>query len=430
MLSPKYLEYLDSVENPVARLFDELEEYITRDIIRRIAKSGNVTPTAEWQMMRLVALGELPETVVNQIQRALNLSTEGFDALMEDAVNRSERFNEEIASQMGMELPPIRENREVVQLLEGIKEQTHSEWKNITQSMGFAVRENGATRFLPIAEYYQHTLDFAALGTSTGTMDYVSAVRKASRELAASGLRVIDYASGHKDSVEVAVRRAVVTGVSQVANRISETRLDTFDTDLVEVSAHGGARNEGSGPANHASWQGKVYRWRRAGHAGTSRGRYPDFISVTGYGTGEGLGGWNCRHSFYPFIEGISVRTYTDDELKRIDPRPFEFEGKEYPAYEASQMQRKLERDVRYSKKNLIGLQEGIKNAPDEASRAKLQEAYDTRAVKLQMQRRKYAEFCAAGKLPTRGARMDVVGFGRSEASRASAAARRQSETK
>ncbi len=432
MLSPQYMEYLDSPANPLAKLFDRLEVYIIRDIIRRIATSeGRVmTATAEWQMIRLMAIGEIPENILEEIQRTLRLSEREMDALIDDAVQRSDRFNEQIMKKLGKSPPPIAQNAALASTLEAVRRQTKSTFQNITQSLGFAVRQNGKLVFKPIAQYYQDTLDFAAVQVATGTVDYATAIRKAATEMASSGLRWVDYASGHKDRVGVAVRRATFTGVAQVSNKVAETRLDDFESDLVEVSAHAGARDKGSGPANHAQWQGKVYRWRRAGHPQTSKGDYPDFERTTGYGTGEGLGGWNCRHSFGVFIEGVSGRIWSDEALKHINPPPFVFDGQEYGYYEATQQQRKLERNVRYSKEKLLALRSGIENAGNDATREALQREYDDRAVRLQQQRRLYERFCAEGNLKEYNDRMELELFDKQERARASAAARRQNKTK
>lgn len=428
MLSPQYIEYLDSPENPLAKLFDRLEVAVIQDITRRIATSeGKVmTPTAEWQMIRLMALGELPENILDEIQRSLNLAQEELNALIDDAIETSDRYDQQIAKKMGKKIAPIAENPAVKGTVEAVRRQTGGTFRNMTQSLGFAVRENGRLVFKPLAKYYQDTLDFAAAGVMSGTFDYATAIRRASGEMAASGLRWVDYASGHRDRIGVAARRAVLTGVSQISNEISTARMDDFETDLVQVSAHAGARNKGSGPQNHASWQGKIYRWRRPGHPQTSGGDYPDFIRTTGYGSGEGLGGWNCRHRFDPYIEGESVRVWTEQTLAKATPDPFVFDGKEYEYYDATQQQRKLERNIRYSKEQLLALQEGIDRAESSETRERLQEAYDMRAVRLKEQRALYARFCRAGNLKEQNDRIGFEGFGRSEAARASAAARRK----
>src|SRR5699024_5361569 len=153
----------------------------------------------------------------------------------------------------------------------------------------------------------------AVLEIQSGAISYNQAIRYAVKQLADSGIRVATYESGHRDQIDVAVRRAVMSGVNQLCQRYSEQSMDYLETDLVEVSAHIGARNTGVGSANHESWQGGIYRWSEKPRS--SKGDYPDFIETTGYGTGPGLGGWNCKHHYYSFVEGVSEPTYSKKDL-------------------------------------------------------------------------------------------------------------------
>lgn len=431
MLSPEYLAYLDSPANPLAKLYDQLEEYVMKDIIRRIATSEGrvITASAEWQMIRLIALGELPENILAEIQRTLNLSESEFEELLNDAIQRSDRFSEEVTAKTGITPPPLKKNAVLMEYIDAVRKQTGDTFRNITASLGFAVKKNGKLEFKPLAKFYQETLDFALTQVTSGTVDYVSAIKQAADTMTASGLRWVDYASGHRDRVGVAARRAVLAGVTQVSSKITEARMEDFDSDLVEVSAHAGARNTGTGPANHKEWQGKVYRWRRAGRPQTSKGDYPDFIASTGYGTGEGLNGWNCKHAFDVFIEDVSERIWSDEELKNIDPPPFKYRGKVYDYYAATQQQRKLERNIRYSKEQLLVLQTAVNSAQDKNTREKVQQMYTNRAIKLRRQRGDYKDFCTAGNLKEQQERTSLPEFGRREAAKASAAARRTTKT-
>ena len=185
------------------------------------------------------------------------------------------------------------------------------------------------------------------------------------KKLAADGLDVVDYASGHRDKIDVAMRRAVITGVAQTANTLQMTRADEMGSDLVEVSAHVGARNKGTGPENHQSWQGKIYS-RSGKHP-----KYPDFVKSTGYGTGEGLGGWNCRHSFYPFFEGISEKLYSRKELNEYARKKVTYQGKEIDFYTATQYQREIERKIRLWKRQEAALKAAGLDATQETAKVK-----------------------------------------------------------
>ena len=202
-------------------------------------------------------------------------------------------------------------------------------------------------------------LDRAWLQVSTGGFDANTAIRNAIKELTRQGLTTVDYASGRTMSVEAAVRMNVVTGVNQTALRLQDTLADEMDSDLVETTAHSGAR------PSHARWQGQVFS-----RSGKSK-KYPDFRRATGYGTGPGLGGWNCRHSFHPYFDGMA-RTYGAKELKKLEAKSITYNGEKLTEYEASQRQRYIERQIRRWKRE----QQAMKSAgqPQEEAKAKLKE--------------------------------------------------------
>ena len=227
-------------------------------------------------------------------------------------------------------------------------------------------------------------------------MSHQQAVRSAVQELADAGISFVDYASGWVNRADVAARRACLTGVSQLSGELSMQNAETLDTGYVEVTAHMGARPE------HAEWQGKVYKLN-----GSEPG-YPNLAAATGYGTGPGLKGWNCRHDFYPFFPGIDERAYTDEDLRNIDPPPFEYDGKTYTAYEASQRQRQMETAMRRTKRRIMA-----------ADGAGLTDDFTAESIKLRRQREMYREFSHKAHLPTQEDRMQVLGFGHSMSSKA-----------
>lgn len=396
MLTP---EYMQGAPAELEALFLRLEEEVIRDICRRIAKAGMLTESAEDQIERLRDLGAGTDYIKQKISEYSELSDEEVDRLFFDAAQTSDEFYKKAYAQANKEYTPYEYNDYFQQAVTAAVNQTKGELRNLTQSMGFSYRgSNGQVRFHTAAETYRDCLDYAFMQTATGMTDYNTAVRNATRRLTESGLQFVDYASGVRNHADVAARRAVLTGLSQYTGKISERNAEELDTDIVEVTAHAGARPD------HAEWQGRWYSL-----SGKSK-KYPSLVEVTGYGTGAGLKGWNCRHDFYPVIDGISEPSYTEEELQNIDPPPFEYEGKAYTYYEATQRQRYMERSMRKTKREILAA-----DATDDKDR------FTEKSVLLRRQREEYGKFSKAAGLLTQNQRTQVDGFGHSQAGRSTA---------
>ncbi len=394
MLTP---EYMQGAPAELEALFLRLEEEVIRDICRRIAKAGMLTESAEHQMQRLKELGAGTDYIKRKISEYSELSDEEIDRLFFDAAQTSDEFYKKAYAQANKEYTPYEYNDYFQQAVTAAVNQTKGELRNLTRSMGFSYRgSNGQVRFHTAAETYRDCLDYAFMQTATGMTDYNTAVRNATRRLTESGLQFVDYASGVRNHADVAARRAVLTGLSQYTGKISERNAEELDTDIVEVTAHAGARPD------HAEWQGRWYSL-----SGKSK-KYPSLVEVTGYGTGAGLKGWNCRHDFYPVIDGISEPSYTEEELQNIDPPPFEYEGKAYTYYEATQRQRYMERSMRKTKREILAA-----DATGDKDR------FTEKSVLLRRQREEYGRFSKAAGLLTQNQRTQVDGFGHSQAGKA-----------
>lgn len=394
MLTP---EYMQGAPAELEALFLRLEEEVIRDICRRIAKAGMLTESAEDQIERLRDLGAGTDYIKQKISEYSELSDEEVDRLFFDAAQTSDEFYKKAYAQANKEYTPYEYNDYFQQAVTAAVNQTKGELRNLTQSMGFSYRgSNGQIRFHTAAEAYRDCLDYAFMQTATGMTDYNTAVRNATRRLTESGLQFVDYASGVRNHADVAARRAVLTGLSQYTGKISERNAEDLDTDIVEVTAHAGARPD------HAEWQGRWYSL-----SGKSK-KYPSLVEVTGYGTGAGLKGWNCRHDFYPVIDGISEPSYTEEELRNIDPPPFEYEGKAYTYYEATQRQRYMERSMRKTKREILAA-----DATGDKDR------FTEKSVLLRRQREEYGKFSKAAGLLTQNQRTQVDGFGHSQAGKA-----------
>ena len=260
-------------------------------------------------------------------------------------------------------------------------------------TIGFR-KTNGALRNLTLTtaleaqQAYINAATAAEMMVESGAFDLAASVRKAISDAAKEGA-FVQYPSGHRDRLDVAVRRAVVTGVNQTCAQISLSYADDMGVDLVETTAHPGARPE------HAAWQGKVFS-----RSGRSK-RYPDFVTATGYGTGAGLCGWNCRHSFFPFFEGLSESAY---------PKPYN----DARRYEDTQKQRAMERAIRSTKRELIGYDEAVKSGLQGA-----QDDFNRASVLLKKQETRLRDFIEEKGLQKDTSRVGVLGFGHSQASKA-----------
>lgn len=377
-------EYLENAPKKLIRLYEDFEADVLADICRRLAQSGTVTESALEQIRVMQRQGKTAEAIQKKLEKLLNMSRKELDELFQDAVERNEEYLKTSLTKADIIRVDEQWRLSLQAQNDAIRRQTEEAFINLTQSMGFAIREGAGVRFWGIAETYQRILDRAALEVSTGAMDYNTVIRRSVRELADSGIVMVNYASGWRNRADVAVRRAVMTGVTQISAQYSEKSAELLDTPLREVSAHRGARDvDGpNGWENHKKWQGKVY-------AMGEHPRYPNIYDVCGLGDVTGLEGANCRHMHFPFVEGVSERTYTDEQLAALDPPPFAYQGREYTAYEATQKQRQLETAIRAQKRRALAFE----------SAGEEQDAQDAK-TRLKRLESEYRAFSKAAGLP------------------------------
>ncbi len=320
MLTP---EYLQSVPDGMVKLYAQAEADILADMARRICTYDYWIPAVEHQAKILEEAGLVREEILARLKTLTGRGDKELRQLMQEAGTAALKSDDAVYRRQGLEPPPLAASEDLQRVLQAGYERTAGTFSNLT-------RTTAATA----AHQFEQALDRAYMQITLGGMDYNTAIRSAIKQLSAEGVGAIQYPTGRRDTIEVAVRRSVVTGINQTALRLQESRADEMGADLVEVSAHAGAR------PSHAAWQGGIYS-----RSGKSR-KYPDFVKTTGYGTGAGLGGWNCSHSFRPWFEGMS-RTYDKELLKEYQAKDYEYNGVRMTEYEALQEQRKIERGIR-----------------------------------------------------------------------------------
>ena len=391
MLAP---DYLDHAPDRLVLLLQQVEDDILRDVARRISKMEALTPTANWQLWRYEQTEALRQDGVKKLAHYTGKSEAEIRRLMQEAATRAMEAEDEIYYRYGKEPTPFAENETLQALLTAGYRQTAGTFHNLT-----------ATTANTVSGQFEAALDRAHLKVSSGAFDYRSAVKSAVDSLADT-MKYVTYPTGHTDTLEVAARRAVLTGVNQTGAKLQVARADEMGVEFFETTAHGGAR------PSHAEWQGRQFH--RGGAVDYMGKHYPDFEAATGYGTGAGLCGWNCRHTFFAIFPELGTPpAWTQESLEALNARDIEYNGQKYTRYEISQMQRAKERTVRKYKRRYLA--EDAAGADTTAS-----------AVKLRQARQELAEFITATNSRNDSARTSVAGFGRSESSKATWAAKKQ----
>ena len=316
MLSPEYLLHVsEGAEVIAAQLHTDIINRIVRRVLARKKRSSEyiLTSVDKWHLETLIDAGFLGNDLADEIAKATAYEKKEIQEAFEDAGVETMEYDDRIYKQAGLPITPM--SPYMARLMQRNYESTLWEWNNYTRTTASEYQ----TTFI-------NAMDDLYNQVASGSLGYTQAFIETIDRLA-SGDTFIHYPTGHRDTIETAALRCVRTGVSQMSAQIQLARMSEMDIDLVLVSSHMGAR------PSHQEWQGKVYS--RSG----KDPKYPDFVSSTGYGTGAGLCGWNCRHSFSPYFEGMDnpFERYDDEENKKL--------------YEKTQEQRNMERGIRKTKR-------------------------------------------------------------------------------
>lgn len=331
MLTPKELY---DIPDSMVELYSQAEADIIADMARRLSTYDYFIPSAEWQYKKAIEMGLVHDEILKRLSEDTGKSETELTKLMNEAGVKAIKADDKIYKKAGLSPAPLKSSYALRGILQTGLIQTKNTFANLTRTTAVA----GSRQF-------EIALDNAYMQIISGAFDSNTAIRNSIEVLAKQGLCSITYASGKVDTIETAVRRAVLTGVNITCGKMQEARADEMGCDLVETTAHEGARE------SHAIWQGKVFS--RSG----THPKYPHFKTATGFGTGAGLCGWNCRHSFFPFFENSLEPAYTDEELEGYCEPKYEYNGEMLTHYEASQKQRQIERNIRRWKREELAME-------------------------------------------------------------------------
>ena len=333
MLTPKYLR--EQPDN-IASIYLKLENQILSDLSKSMAENIELTGTSEYQLKILKEMGYDLKKIEKEIARTTNLSQKEVSKLLRSSSELSYNDDRKRYKEGGKNLPSLDNNPKMIDFIESVIKQTNGSMRNLSNGMGFIDRKG----FTLLNKYYEDILDYAIFQVGSGAYSYQDALYQAVKKLGDSGIRTIDYSSGRAYHIESAARMNVLTSLNQITGHMSEANAEMMGQDLMEITAHHGAR------PTHADWQGQI----------VSRNGKGDYLTLEdiGYETVEGFQGANCRHGWFPYFEGISKPAYNEETLKEFEGENIVFDEKEYTPYEVTQRQRSLERAMRHTQRQLI----------------------------------------------------------------------------
>lgn len=400
MLTPEQLAHC---ADDILKLYSQLEEEIVRDVARRISKTGIITETGKLQLTAMQQLGTLNSDVLKSLSKYTDKTKEQLQKLFEDASITATEYDNEIYRANGLNAKSIKVSASQMQMLEAGYKKTSGNISNLTRTTAVTSQ----TSFI-------NACTLAEIKAESGAFSPQQAIADAIRQIAKDGAYVL-YPSGHRDKLDVAIRRNVMTGISQTTGEICLANARELGCDLMEITAHAGAR------PSHSYWQGQIVSLSgRKGYLS---------LSDIGYGTGDGFKGWNCRHDWFPYFEG-STRMYSEKDLKKLDEKNVKFpDGSMHTLYEAEQYQRGLERIIRETKRILAAQDEFFNNTSSKLMKKAIRKDFDDFSIKLKNQEAKLNAFLEKTDLLPDKSRTQGIRFNKSTSQKAVGSANKYYKT-
>ncbi len=410
MLDPNYMLHISEPAEDIAeQLHNSIIKRIIDRMMLRIGRGEDylLTATDKWQIETLQEAGILLEDIQAEIARKTRLQEQEIKEAMEEAGVKAIDYDNEVYESVGLSPKPLEQSPNLIRIMQRNYLATMGEWKNFTRTIAEASQQT-----------FINACDIAYNHVITGSLSYTEAVKEAVNSIVSHGVE-IKYESGHTDTIETATLRCVRTGVSQASSQIGLARMKEMGAGLVITSSHLGAR------PTHQVWQGKVFsiNWQELNKIypmpdiqtpeNLGAEEYPDFIESTRFGKVDGLSGANCRHSFSVYYEGM--------------PNPFEhFDSEEnLKMYKKEQRQRLLERRIRDTKREVLGLKESMDKCQDEYAKSELERMYMRKSALLSKQNQAYNDYCETNGMKKLNDRISIARWDRKQAAAARGAGQR-----
>ena len=371
MLPPRYL---DGLSDEIIEIYSQLEADILQDMARRIARVGKITDATKWQAQMLVEAGGLKKNISRILAKYDKAIVKQVKDTFTEALETSAKNDNRIfkaATGRTVSAPNAQQMLSTIQ-------KCHSDLSRLTLTTAATTQ----TQFVREANRVY-------MNVQSGAFDYDTAMKDAADELAKRGITTVQYENGRPvtRSIESAVRMNILTSVNQTAANQTLSNCEELDCDLVETSAHIGARPE------HEEWQGQIFS-----RSGNNK-KYRPF-SVCELGSVTGICGINCKHSFYPYFEGMAEH-YTEKELDEMASEEVSYNGQKMTRYEGEQKLRGIERNIRHYKRQALTEEAaGVDNTKARRKLGEWQEAARDFTKQTGIERDRAREYIGTGGKP------------------------------
>ena len=367
------------IDKVVERLVNRIEEgntYVLKKIGESIKKVGTLTTTSSQQLYQLIRYGGDYDKIVKKLAEITELNVKDIYKIFDEVAKTENIYFEKFYKYRNKQFIPYEYNTTLQNQVRAIANLTADNYINISRTMAFAIRTRSGIIYTDLSKTYQDVLDKAILSISQGKTTFQDEMYSTIKELASSGIKTIDYASGRSMRLDSALRMNIKSGLRDMRYETQKIYGEEFGYDGWEVSVHPAPASD------HAEMQGRQFsieeydKLQKTGVAKDYKGRevnmHLDLKSAEASRISfRPIRKYNCYHYEFPIILGVSEPEYTDKQLKKIiddNNKKIEFDGKKYTKYECTQLQRKIELELRKAKDEQImgrasGINENVENA-------------------------------------------------------------------
>lgn len=410
----------EMLEKVVERLTNRIEQgntYVIEEIGKSIKQIGTLTPSKARQLEQILKYGGNYQKIIRKLKEITKLNVKDINKIFEEVSKTNYDFAEQFYKYRNQKYIPFEENKSLQNQISTLTDEITKSYIQLTntKALGFTVKDPKTKKevFRTIKQVYYDTIDTAILNVSQGKTSFDEELYKVINELGESGIKTLNYEGNRHVRLDSAVRMQMRDALRDLHNKNQELIGKQFGSDGVEISVH-------LNPApDHALVQGKQFSINKYDENGKliKKGEFEKFQSDEDAKSYDGtffsrnfeghdrrsISQYNCHHYTTNIILGVNKPSYTDEQLKKIiedNEKGFEFEGKHYTNYEGTQLQRKLETEIRKQKDIQIGARE-----------AGISKEIDISQKKIDIYMRKYDQLSKISGLEKKEDRMRVKGY-------------------